>query len=105
MHLNQIGARNFAKSVLEWDLPPVRFRDLGSTKLYCNWVRLALFSGGLATNLENSQRRGYVNAGAQIDFRLVLFTYTKSTFSTGFAMARDRAGHTGSEFMVSLKLY
>ena len=42
---------------------------------------------------------------AQLDFRLVLFTHMKSTFSAGFAAARDRAGHTGTELMFSLKLY
>lgn len=102
-HLDQIGANNFVRSMVEWDLPPVRFRDLGTTAFYCNWARLAMFSGALATNLDHA--RAYVDAGAQIDLRLVLFTYTKSTLSAGFGAARDRAGHTGTEAMVSLKLY
>ena len=55
-------------------------------------MRLALFLGGLATNLDNDGRREYVDAGAQIDLRLVLFTYTKPTFSAGFAAAHDRTG-------------
>lgn len=103
--LNQIGARSFAKSMVELNLPPVRFRQMGSTMAYVNWARLSLFSSALASNPESDQRRGYVNAGAQIDFRLVFFTYAKSTFSTGFAVARDRAGHTGTELMFSLKLF
>jgi hypothetical protein len=102
-HLDQLGGSNFVKSMVEWDLPPIRFRSAGNTMLYCNWARLALFSGAMATNLENA--RGYVDAGAQIDLRLVLFTYTKSTLSAGFGAARDRAGHTGTEAMVSLKIY
>src|SRR5262249_24565882 len=101
--LNEIGANNFVKSMVEWDLPPVRFRNVGNTMLYANWARLALFSGALAANLGNA--RAYVDAGAQIDVRLVLFTYTKSTLSAGFGVARDRAGHTGSEAMISLKIY
>ena len=44
-------------------------------------------------------------AGAQIDFRLVLFSRVKSTLSTGFAASHDDTGHTGTEFMVSLKIY
>jgi hypothetical protein len=103
VHLNQLGANNFVKSMAEWNLPPVRFRSLGSTMFYCNWARMSLFTGALAANLDRP--RGYVDAGAQIDFRLVFFTYAKSTFSTGFAAARDRAGHTGTELMFSLKIY
>ena len=105
VHIDQIGAQSFAKSLAEWDLPPMRFRDLGSTKLYCNWARLALFTGALGTNPSGDQLRGYLDTGGQIDFRLVLFSQVKSTFSTGFAAAHDRAGHTGAELMFSLKLY
>ena len=48
---------------------------------------------------------GYADAGAQVDFRLVLFSQVKSTFSTGFAVAHDRSDHTGTETMFSLKIY
>jgi hypothetical protein len=102
-HLNQLGANNFVKSTLEWDLPPVRFRSLGNTTFYFNWARLALFTGAMAANLDHA--RGYVDAGLQADFRLVLFTHVKSTLSAGFGAARDREGHTGTEGMISLKLY
>jgi hypothetical protein len=105
VHLDQIGGTSFAKSLAEWDLPPVRFRSAGTTAFYANWARLAVFTGALAANPGDGRLRGYVDAGAQIDVRLVLFTYTKSTFSAGFAAARDRAGHTGTELMFSLKLY
>jgi hypothetical protein len=104
-HIDQIGGNSFVKSLAEWDLTPLHFRNLGSTKLYCNWARLALFTGGLATNPASDQRSGYGDAGAQIDVRMVLFSQVKSTLSTGFAAAHDRSGHTGTEFMVSLKIY
>jgi hypothetical protein len=105
VHIDQIGASSFVKSLAEWDVTPLHFRNLGSTKLYCNWARLALFTGGLAANPATDQRSGYGDAGAQIDIRMVLFSQVKSTFSTGFAAAHDRSGHTGTEFMVSLKIY
>ena len=70
--IDQIGANNFAKGLVEWDLTPLHFRDLGTTKLYSNWARLALFAGGLAANPASSDRSGYADAGAQVDFRLVL---------------------------------
>ena len=105
MKIDQIGASSFAKSMAEWDVPPLHFRDLGSTKLYCNWARLALFTGALGANPVSDQRSGYVDGGGQIDFRLVWFSQVKSTLSTGFAAAHDDTGHTGTEFMFSLKIY
>lgn len=105
VHIDQLGGRDFGKSLVEWNLPPHRFRDAGSTLFYCNWVRPTVFAGALATTPGNDQWRGYLDAGAQVDFRLVIFTYAKTTFSTGFAAAHDRAGHVGTEFMASLKLY
>ena len=103
--IDEIGAQSFVKSLVEWDLTPVHFRNLGSTKLYFNWARLALFTGGLEANPGTSQQSGYADAGAQLDLRMVLFSQVKSTFSSGFAAAHDRTGHTGTEFMFSLKIY
>lgn len=105
VQIDQIGANNFAKSLVEWDVTPLHFRDLGSTKFYSNWARLALFTGGLATNPAGDDRTGYTDVGVQVDLRLVLFSQVKSTFSTGFAAAHDRPGHTGTELMFSLKIY
>jgi hypothetical protein len=105
VQIDQIGANSFAKSLGEWDLTPLHFRDLGSTMLYCNWVRLALFTGVLGTNPASDQRSGTVDGGAQVDFRLVLFSQVKSTFSAGFAASRDDTGNTANEFMFSLKIY
>jgi hypothetical protein len=103
--IDQIGATSFAKLLGEWDLPPVRFRRVGSTVLYVNWARLALFSSGMATNLgRRNARQGFGNLGAQIDFRTVFFTYFNSTFSTGYALARDNLGKVSGEYLVSLKI-
>jgi hypothetical protein len=105
LQIDQIGAQSFAKSQAEWDLTPLHFRDLGTTKLYSNWARLALFTGALGTSPLSDQRSGYVDGGAQVDFRLVWFSQMKSTLSAGVAGARDNSGNTGTEFMVSLKIY
>ena len=103
--IDQIGAKSFAKSLAEWDLTPLHFRNLGTTKLYSNWARLALFTGALGANPTGDQRSGHVDGGAQVDFRLVWFSQVKSTFSSGFAAARDDTGRTGTEVMFSLKIY
>ncbi len=42
--LNAIGGTNFGKLLLEWVLPPLRFRRLGGEALYCNWAQFVLLS-------------------------------------------------------------
>jgi hypothetical protein len=103
--LDAIGASTFAKGLGEWNLPPVRFRHLGTTAVYCNWARLTLFSAGLFTGPAGQTERGvFGDVGAQVDFRIVLFTYLNSTFSAGYAAATDRHGRTSTEYMISLKI-
>jgi hypothetical protein len=102
--LNAISARNFAKTQVEWTLPPVRFEKAGAPFLYVNWTRLALFSSGLLSNFQSSDRSVYGNLGAQLDFRVVIFTYLNTTFSVGYAGASKRNGPTTGELMLSLKL-
>ncbi len=103
--LNQIGATDFAKTMVEWNLPPQRFRQLGTTYLYCNWARLSLFSGVLGGNLGSSAaRRISGNAGMQMDLKVVISSYLNTTFSVGGAVAQTRNGRRTQELMISLKL-
>jgi hypothetical protein len=103
--LNEIAANSYGKILTEWNLPPLRFKSLGTTWMYCNWARLTLFSSGLFTNLNRAPERQYfANLGSQLDFRIVLFTYMNSTFSAGYAAAADREGRVSTEYMISLKL-
>lgn len=104
LELNEVGGNDFAKSTIEWTLPPIRFERAGVPGFYTNWARVALFGGGLVTNMSRpDERRWLQNAGAQVDFSLVLFSSLESTFSFGYALAFDH-GRTEDEFMVSLKL-
>ncbi len=103
--LNQIGATDYLKSLVEWNLPPKRFRSFGTSYLYCNWARVSLFSGVIGGNLASAQNRQVVgNAGAQLDMKVVIASYLNTTFSVGLAGAQDRTGRRSSEVMVSLKL-
>ena len=105
VELDAIGGGEFAKGTVEWTLPPLRFRRMGIPAFYCTWARLALFASGLLTDVgDGAQRRTAVNAGAQVDFKLVLFSNLSSTLSFGYARAaREGLPGTG-EFMVSLKI-
>jgi len=103
--LDQIGATDFAKTLVEWNLPPKHFRQLGTTYLYCNWARLTLFSGVIGGNLASpGNRQFFADAGMQLDFKVVISSYLNTTFSVGGAAAEDRNGHRSQELMISLKL-
>jgi len=103
--LDQIGATDFAKTTVEWNLPPKHFRHFGTTYLYCNWARLTLFSGVIVGNMASSvDRRFFGDAGMQVDFKVVISSYLNTTFSVGGAAAQDRNGRRSEELMISLKL-
>lgn len=103
--LNAVGGRNYAKATLEWTLPPLTFRRFGTLNMYCNWARLAFFASGIITDFDSSAHsRKLVNFGAQLDFRVVLFSLLNTTFSFGYARAYEEGFKAGNEFMFSLKL-
>lgn len=105
VRLNEIPATSFGKITGEWNLPPLRFRRVGTTALYLNWARLSLFSTGLFTNFANAPaRKQYADFGSQLDFRIVLFTYLNTTLSAGYAGAADNTGRVTTEYMISLKI-
>lgn len=105
VELNAIGGTNYGKLMLEWTLPPLRFRRVGFTSLYARWMRLALFSSGIVTNFDSpAQQRKLLNAGGQLDVQLVLFSVMKSTFSLGYAAAMEKDRQLSKEFMISLKI-
>jgi hypothetical protein len=105
LELNELGGRTFAKSTLEWNLPPVRFRRLGSPGFYLTWARPAVFVGVLATNLDHAGlRRVATNAGAQIDFQFTTLSTLDMMLSVGGAMAFEDGRARRRELMVSLKV-
>jgi hypothetical protein len=105
VELNEIGGTNYGKALVEWTLPPLRFRRMGFTNLYLRWARLALFSSGIVTNIDSDQfRRTATNIGSQIDFHIVLFSTLSSTFSLGYAAAFEKDQRAAKEFMISLKI-
>ena len=105
LDLNAASGRNYGKALLELTLPPLRFRRWGFPALYCTWARLALFSGGLITNLETvAEQRRLIDFGAQLNLRLVLFSSLESTLSVGYAVAAERGQSPQDEVMASLKI-
>jgi hypothetical protein len=100
-----IGGTNYAKLVLEWDLPPLRFQRFGFDDFYVTWARCALFTSGIMSNIDDpASRTKYINIGSQLDVRLVLFSSLPSTFSLGYALASPTGRLWSREFMISLKI-
>jgi hypothetical protein len=103
--LNSIGGTNFGKILVEWVVPPLRFRRFGGESAYCTWAQLVLFSGGIMTNMDAPSFAGTAgDIGTQLDFRLVFFSALESTLSFGYAAAAERSEKLKQEFMVSLKI-
>jgi hypothetical protein len=105
VEINEIGGSRFGRVLLEWTLPPVRFRRFGTPSLYFRWARLALFTSALMPDLKHaSVRETYWNAGTQLDIRLISFALLKSTLSVGFARAFQEGHKPWNEWMVSFKI-
>jgi hypothetical protein len=105
MEISEIEANNYAKLMLEWVLPPARFRRAGWSSFYTNWMQFSLFASGLVANPYGSlERRELANVGVQVDLKLVLFSNLPSTLSLGYATAFESQMERRGEFMISLAL-
>jgi len=105
IEIDELGGTNFGRLLLEWRLPPLRFRRLGGPNLYCTWASASLFGSAIATELDDPDlRRELYNLGTQLDFKVVLFTNLSATFSLGYARAFESGRPSSGEFMASLKI-
>jgi hypothetical protein len=105
VEIDQIGGVNFAKPLLEWNLPPIRFKHIGRTWYYLTYLRPALFASALVTNMDNGDlRQTAANAGGQIDLQFALLSRLKMTLSLGYAIAFEENRRRTDELMVSLKI-
>lgn len=103
--LNEVFGQTYGKSLIEWNLPPLRFRRLGKPSFYATWARLALFAGGIVTDPDDDPNRRWVSdVGAQLDVRFTVFANQSLTFSAGYARAYEKSTQIGDEFMFSLKI-
>jgi len=103
--INSIAGANYAKALVEWVLPPWRFRRVGRGFFHQERVRAALFGSGLVTNVDHDGwRRTTYNAGAQLDFRFMLLWHYRMTFSVGYASAFEKNQPRTDSWMWSLKI-
>jgi hypothetical protein len=103
--IDALSAKTYAKALLELNLPPLIFRHAGTPSFFANWASLALFAGGIATNVDDAAvRRNVTDIGAQLDIRLVALSLHQFTLSFGYAAAFERGRKLSDEVMASFKI-
>ena len=103
--INEIGARSFGRTMLEWNLPPYAFDAVGTPGFHLTWLRPAVFASALWTEPGNSGlRRRHTNLGAQVDLRFSVLHWYEMTLSFGYAVGYRGGERTGNEWMISLQI-
>jgi hypothetical protein len=104
--IDELYGRSYARSMLEWNLPPIRFSNIGTPANYLTWARTSLFVSALSINPGNrSMRQTATDVGIQIDFRFTVLHDQKMTFSIGSAVGFGPGNSGRTEWMASLALF
>jgi hypothetical protein len=103
--IDALDGKAFVKSVLELNLPPLRFENAGSPGFYTSWARTALFATALVTDPQDGDyREGAYNAGVQVDFQFDVLNRLPMMLSFGYARGFGGGGLGENEYMASLKI-
>jgi hypothetical protein len=103
--IDRIHGQDFAKSMLEWNLPPVIFSDVGTPSFFLTWMRASLFAGALITDISDDKyEETYASLGAQVDFQFTIVHRLPMTFSIGYAQGYVDGKKFDTEWMLSLKI-
>jgi hypothetical protein len=102
--IDAITARDFAKELVEWNLPPIRFAEIGKPYLFLGSLRPALFAGVMEVKPPTGAQRTLESVGGQVDLNFTAALRLPMTLSFGAAEGLEdgQPGHT--ELMVSLKI-
>ena len=91
--------------MVEWNLPPLRFRRVGTPSFHLTWARPAVFTSALVTSPGDAAlRRTLTNVGTQVDFRFSILSALDMTLSAGYAAAFEEGRRARREAMISLKV-
>lgn len=102
--IDELSGTDFVKSTLEWNLPPVRFREVGTPSFFLKHIRPAVFVGGLRTDIGKSTERTVASVGAQLDLEFTIAHRLPMTFSVGYASGYESGDRLNNEWMISLKI-
>lgn len=102
--IDDISARDFAKSVVEWNLPPIRFESVGTPGFFLSWIRPAIFAAGLWTDPGKQFDRTFTSFGFQLDLHFTIGHRLPMTLSVGYAAGFEEGTRQDNEVMLSLKI-
>lgn len=102
--INEISARRFVRSVAEINLPPVRFRDVGTPSLFLSSARTAIFAGALEAEPAIGPSRSLQTAGIQIDWNFTVALRLPMVLSLGYAEGFEDGERRSNETLLSLKI-
>ncbi|HEY0106217.1 MAG TPA: hypothetical protein VGB91_09045 [Rhizomicrobium sp.] len=104
--IDAISAQSFVKAVGEWNLPPVRFSDVGTAGFFLSSVRPALFAGVLVGDPGRTAAHSYESVGFQLDWNFTIAVRLPMTFSIGYARGFSDSSITSrhDEILASLKI-
>jgi len=102
--IDAISARDFVKSVGEWNLPPIRFESVGSPGFFLSWIRPAVFAAVLVADPGKRFERTFTSVGFQLDLRFTLMHRLPMTLSAGYAAGFRKGDKLDDEIMISLKI-
>lgn len=102
--IDELNARTFGKTILEWNLPPVRFSDVGTASFYLSSVRPAVFAGAMITGPGREFERTVETAGIQLDWNFTVALRLPMVFSVGYAVGIEDGHIKRNELMASLKI-
>ena len=99
-----IAAKRFAKTLVEFNTPPIRFAEVGTPALYLGEIQASLFAGTLLTEPGSSREERYSTVGVQFDLTFTALHRLPMTVSVGYAQGFADGGDDTGEFMLSLKV-
>ena len=102
--IDEIAARRFAKGTAEWNLPPVRFAEIGTPAFFLSYVRPAVFAGGMLTSAPDGSSHRYYDLGAQLDLNFTVALRLPMVFSVGAAHGWQDGHSRKTEWLASLKV-
>ncbi|QXQ04951.1 hypothetical protein KX816_11670 [Sphingosinicellaceae bacterium] len=102
--IDGIDARTFGKAMAEWNLPPVRFAEVGTPSLFLSSARTALFAGILAADRASGGSQTYQSIGGQVDFNFTVALRLPMTLSFGAASGFRDGHYRRTELLASLKI-
>ena len=103
--IDEIAGQDFVRSMVELNLPPLRFEEVGTPSFYLQDLHASLFAGLLRTDFGDSLfEETYETVGAQVDLAFTIVHRLPMTLSFGYAQGYIDGRKWDEEWMLSLKI-